>query len=206
MLNYAVEPREQLLAWLQNCRCKKWISMILKVRARNSVSGLNCNVSKYGRLVYYIFNNEKCQLRKKILAPKFKSVFSSSDCKIIKSYNCICHFHRSAKKTASCGRLWLEGSTVLSLQRSNWKWRKISLFMAINQIHLPCYFFCATTPNHIMRAKTSLIHCWSSSDQGLVYYHFYLSLVCCYCTIKCKQSSLSLMMANRHLISKTFFF
>ena len=94
----------------------------------------------------------------------------------------------------------------LSLQRSNWKWRKISLFMAINQIHLPCYFFCATTPNHIMRAKTSLIHCWSSSDQGLVYYHFYLSLVCCYCTIKCKQSSLSLMMANRHLISKTFFF
>ena len=66
-------------------------------------------------------------------------------------------------------------------------------------------FLCATTPNHIMRAKTSLIHCWSSSDQGLVYYHFYLSLVCCYCTIKCKQSSLSLMMANRHLISKTFF-
>ena len=53
---------------------------------------------------------------------------------------------------------------------------------------------------------TSLIHCWSSSDQGLVYYHFYLSLVCCYCTIKCKQSSLSLMMANRHLISKTFLF
>ena len=145
-------------------------------------------------------------LAKKNFGAKIQICFSSSDCKIIKSYNCICHFHRSAKKTASCGRLWLEGSTVLSLQRSNWKWRKISLFMAINQIHLPCYFFCATTPNHIMRAKTSLIHCWSSSDQGLVYHHFYLSLVCCYCTIKCKQSSLSLMMANRHLISKTFFF
>ena len=96
--------------------------------------------------------------------------------------------------------------------------------MVINQIHLPCLIeasvFCAChcgkvcfhISNHIMRAKTS------SYDQGLVY-HFSFSLFSTFrpcllllyieeCSSKHRTrtaTAFTLMMANRHLISKTFF-